>query len=363
MKIIKKTARDYLAKIHTQSNRDFGIFLLFLGIVGSFPLYYIALIALKSPSRDLRPALWISLVLILLGTYLIWGSFKKIYINSRKLTIKDGLFSKAINYQISPEEEKYVKIKCYETESHAMPLEMWQIYFVSGDHEFLIDNRPNQQLETHQLGEALAKILNCPLVDTTLETGTLTISPADLDLPFKDRVLKYRGLLGKPIKKPIKLYFKIKKTNFEQALSWGIASSRLFLEISLFLVIVLIFSFIPLKSEQASFYQICVSASGFLFYHILGIIFVTFMIVLGGYKANLILKAESVEFKETIWGIPYRVSYIPSNKVEEINLYSGMRGSKVQIISDKKIIQIRVYNKENANWLAFIIKKHLTETQ
>lgn len=360
MKIIKKSSKDYLIKTYTFSNRDFGIFLLFLGIVATFPVYYIALIALNSPSKNLQPALWISLALILTGIYLIWGSVKYIYVNPQKITISDGLFQKTISYPILPDEEKFIKIKSYEIEYRAAPLEIWQVYLASGHHEYLVETRPNQQLEVRQLGETLAKIINCPLEDTTFETGTLTISPSDLDSPFKEKVLKYPELLGKPVKEPSKLYFKTQKDNSNLTLSWGIVSSRMLLETSLFFISLLILSFLPIQ-KQSSIYQQCASSHNFLFYNTLGIIIAASFLVLVGYKAKLMLKTKSIEFKETLWGIPYKISYIPLNKIEEIGLYSGMRGVKVQINSDKKIIQIRTYNKENARWLAFIIRRHATE--
>lgn len=356
MKIIKKE-NEYIIKTHTDANNDLGAFLIFSGIVCATPIYYLILIALSKPTDNLRAGIFAGVILALIGLHLILNSRKKIAILQEKIIIKDGTFKPKITFKFE-KKDIYIKLKNYEMFLKAHPVEFWQISLVRGKHEYLIDKRPNHQLEMRGLAEALAKSIGCPFLDTSHEEEIM-ISPEDLDLPFKERVLKYPQLAGIPIKRPSTIYLKIKDSPEGKTFIWGIASSKLFLEFLIGGALLLVLSFIPFSTNSPSYYQRCVQSDNFFSYYAFGIIILSIIIIFGRYRASLQLGKDKINFKEKLWGIPYSLKVIPAEEVEEINLYIGMRGPMVQVVSDKKIINLRIYNQENARWLSWIIRYYL----
>lgn len=358
MKTIVKKNGEHFFQIHSDVNRNLGIFLLFLGIVGSAPLYYLASIAVNQPTYDLRPAIWIGLVFVIIGFYFIFFSKKSFWVCKNKITIKDSFFGKKMVYHCD-DPDRLIRLKNYEIEYKTTPTEIWELFLVSDKKEFSIHKRPNSQLEMRQLSETLAKILECPFEDLTFEEEGITINSDDLDMPYKDRVLKYPQLLGKTIKEPSKVHFSTKEAGQNKIFSWGIMTPRLLSDTVLISLLLFILSFIPMANNNPSFFQICAENKDFFVYYVFaGIVFFT-IFVLSGYKINLVLAPNYIEFTEHLWAAPYHSGSIPINELEEINMYVTIRGAKVQIISDKKLIDIHLYNPENARWLVYLIRQYL----
>lgn len=358
MKTTVKKSGERFFQIHSDINKDLGIFLLFLGIVGSAPLYYLASIAINQPTYDLRPAIWIGLVFVIIGFYFIFFSKKNFWVSKNKIIIKDGFLKRKLTYECN-DPNKLIRLKNYEIEYKTTPVEIWEVFLVSGKKEFEIHKRPNSQLEMRQLSETLAKILECPFEDLTFEEEGIVINSDDLDLPYKDRVIKYPQLLGKTIKEPAKVHFLIKKDGANKIFSWGIMSPRLLSDILIVSTLIFILSFIPMANNNPSFFQICGENKDFFVYYTFAVIVLFTIFVLSGYKINLILAPKHIEFNEYIWAIPYHHGSIGINNIEEINMYVTIRGAKVQIISDRRLIDIHLYNPENARWLVYLIRQYL----
>lgn len=356
MKTIKKHGEHFF-QIHSNSNKDLGAFLLFLGIVGSAPLYYLASLAVNQPTEDLRPAIWIGLFFVIIGLYLIFYTKKRFWVNREKITMHEGLLRKKITYSCPP--NKSIRLKNFEIEHRGAPVEVWQVFLECGKKEFLIHEKINAQLEIRQLAETLAKILDCPFEDLTFEDEGIVINSADLDLPYRDRVIKYPELLGKATKKPAKVYFTVQEVNNHIVFSWGIMTTRLLTDILFICVVIFILSLIPFSSGGLSFFQVCAANKDFTFYYTFAALFILTIFILGGYKITLILSPSTIEFKEHIWALLYYKAKINIRKIEEINTFVGIRGAKVQIISDDELIDINIYDQENARWLVCLIRQYL----
>lgn len=353
-----KKGGEHFFQIHTDTNRDLGIFLIFFGVIASAPLYYLASIAVNQPTYDLRPAIWIGLVFVITGFYLMFFSKKSFWVSKNKIIIKDSFFKKRMVYDCSGS-DKLIRLKNYEIEFKTTPVEIWEVFLAYGKKEFTIHKRPNSQLEMRQLAETLAKILECPFEDLTFEEEGVTINPTDLDLPYKDRILKYPQLLGKTAKEPAKVYFKVKDINNNRVFSWGIMTARLLSDILFLSALILLLSFIPIANNIPCFFKVCTEKNDFLVYYLFASLISISIVILSGYRVKLVLTPKNIEFTEYMWAFPYYHSSIDTNKIEEINMYVTLRGAKVQIISDEKLIDIHLYNPENARYLVYLIRKYL----
>jgi len=357
MRLLKKGARSVI-ETGTDINFNLGVFFVFCGIVASVPIYYLYLIAAGLPKDNFDTGYMIGILLTLIGLYLMIFTKKLIIIDDKIITIKNGILRRPLIYGYD-RKNCFVKLKYDDVVDKNIPREFWQVLLVNNRKEYFIDKRMNSQLELRQIAEAMAKSIGCSMLDTTFSEGDVMISSSDLDLPFKERVEKYPQLAGKPIEKPGFTLLSVSDTSNGKIFQWGVASSKLLLEILIPSAILLIISFIPFKGWGSSFYKQCLIAGEFFaykaFFYIIGFI----IVFLAGYRAKLKLENEKIVFSEYIWNVKFRSKFIPVEHVEEVNVVSNLRGVSVQIISNTKIINMRLFNMENASWLAWIIRYYL----
>lgn len=362
MRIIEKSESEILIELPTSANNDLGIFLIFIGIFGIVPSYYVVTQFTGIPftlDRNLYFAIYAGLLFFLAGFSIVNFSRKKIFVSPNLITIKEGFFRPFIH--IRWKKTPLIKLKAVEVLRRGMPMEHWEIHLVDGKEDYTIDRREYHHMDTRSIAEALAKHLSANLVDTTENTGALEVAVADLDLPFKERVKKYPQFIGKPVEMPAKTLFEITKNGKERVYSWSVGSTLFLIENIGIAGFFLLISFLPLWEGTPSFYELCVSKGQFYFYYgFIGVIVAVLFVVMG-FRARLIINEKGARFKKYIWGINYYNKFIPLNKLEEIKFHVTYRGPEIHIISDEVYFTFRVSNIENASWLAYEVRNFISQ--
>lgn len=339
--------------VSSASGRDLGLFLIFLALVGTAPaLYMYDAIFLRQfvAVRDWAPAINASIILIVFGLLLMFNTHKVILVRDHLLLVRDGFWRRALRFQWS--ESCCIKMRSIEQEIRHRVFEVWQIKLVSQGYEYLVDARPNQQLLSRRLAEALAKSLHCDLVEVD-QGRELVIASGDLDLPFCDRVRKYPTVIGTSVSIPPNASALIQygtQPNGHRFFRWGVTASWLLLEILLLTLVALLLSVLPWH-DQSIFYLAVAHNNYSYYYGVLLLLFLS-MVVLPGFQAELVLN-DAVSYRAMIWRVPIDSNTIPLEQVEEIRQYDGIRGPVVQIISDRRIISFRVSDRDLARWLAY----------
>ncbi|HEY3998182.1 MAG TPA: hypothetical protein VGO93_04915 [Candidatus Xenobia bacterium] len=349
-----RTGRDEThIVVSSAAGRDIGLFLVFLAAVGTWPIQYIYQ-ATYTPHfitvRDWTPSAHASLLMGLFGLLFIFNTRKHIWVKGRALIMRDGFWRKALHF--TAKDPCSIKLRAIETELRHRAFEVWQIKLVTEGYEYLLDARPNQQLVSRRLAEALTRALGCTLLE--LEDKVEIIIPAtDLDLPFCERVKRYPLVLGSPQPRPATGHINLEDRGSMRIYSWGLWATGLLLEIVALVLIALFMSWVHWNG--VSILDLAAATNNYTYYYaLLGLLFIS-LVILPGYHEQLIVEHDHVRWQIVIWRIPVEAKTIPVDNVEEIRQHEGMRGPVVQVISARKIISVRVNDRIQARWLAYDI--------
>jgi len=359
LKITKLKDSTTLVSVHSQTNRDLGIFLIFTALVTAMPLYYIVLwfhgYSVKS-IRELLPAINFSLPIIVVGIMLIYLSRKRFHVTKDHVTITDGLFRGSITFRWK--ESPSIKVTSVEELRKGKPAIIWQLYLASGRYKYLIDHR-SEQLVIRGVAEAIAKTLKCPITEKTESGADIELAPEDLDLPYSARVKKYPHLLPTDVPCHGGCSIVRREESGTLTFTWGFWHLKTFLEGLVVCGFFFVLSLVPLKPGSLSLFEFSHQNHDFFFYYALGIIVLLATFWLMGYKASVKMTSDRATFLQSFLGVPFSVQSIPTAVLEEVRASWSMRGPALQLISDEKILDLRIARMEDAMWLSQEIKKQL----
>lgn len=360
MKVVAKRDRELVILLPSEANFDLGIFLIFFGIVAVPPLYWLYYWFTQREFHgwsSWRPSIFIATIFVLCGILLIFFSKKRITAANDHINIKDGLLKSS--YNIRWKNTPAIKLNYDEEERKGRIKEYWETTLLDGKLEYTIDRREHHQLEARALGEVLARHYACNFVEKDEEGQETVLSSDDLDLPFRQRVKKYPRLLRNPVDPPSRTILKIEQHHRALLMTWGIKTTGILIDIFALFIIFFIFSILPWKEGGMSFYEECAKKQDFFVYVAAGIILILAMLVVIGYRARLNLSPVGAIFWVTIWGVALRRKKIMIDWIEEIRLTPGMRGPRIQIISDREIISFRLFDRHAARWLSYKLQQFM----
>lgn len=347
--------------IPTNSTRDLGIVLFCVGIfvicVFNYfeNLFYLPLKLSENFSNSLAA------ILILAGVYFVFLFRKKLLIDKKekKIIINDGVFSRAIIifWQGKPS----VKISVGLEQAGVTQHEFWQVSFLDDKMEFCIDRKINHQLDIRVLAENMAKFLECEYIDATEKKEGIIIKSSDLDLPFKERVALYPQLISKDYKKPDNLRFNISEFEDKIVYEWGFKNNLFVMELLLIIAFSLIITALPILPGKNSIFRIAIEHHDYTLYASLGFLISIIILIFSGYKHILQLLPTGLITEEFWHGIKISQNNINYNRLEEIKTKETFRGPYVQLITDKQIINLRMFDIANSRWLQYLLQKDIMD--
>ncbi|MCR5662660.1 MAG: hypothetical protein K6G50_11135 [bacterium] len=352
--------------IHSHADRDFGIFLIFTGLVGSVPLYYLYIaIFTKSQTFDWRVGASFGLAVAFAGLMMIILSQKRFTVsageNGGHIKVRDGFFGRTVQYKYGSEPQIYLQVAQSQSGNDS---ELWQVSLAVGKCRYLIDSRSGRLQASRGIAEFLAKSIVCPLVVHPDIEGPLELDPHDLDLPFAERAAKYPRLLGQPPVRPENCPIKIEDRNggTDRCYSWGLGASGMISEILGCFIIAAIIGVLPVFGNPGSHYSLLsqARADGNYFYFIgIAAFFVFVILAVSGWKAEIELTQGRVNARKSVWGISYNSSSILREHLEEISSVSKTSGAAVRLISDDLICDMRLGDAALAEYAARDIRHSL----
>lgn len=352
--------------IHSRADRDLGLFLIFTGLVGSVPLYYLYIaIFTKSQAFDWRIGACFGLVAAFLGLMLIALSQKRFTVcggeNGGHIKVRDGFFGRAVKYRY--EKEPQICLQAAQNQSGKDP-ELWQVSLAQGKCRYLIDSRTERLQVSRGIAEFLAKSINCPLVMYPDVEGPLELDPRDLDLPFAERAAKYPRLLGAPPARPEKCPIKIEERNggTDRLYSWGLAASGIISEVLCCFIVAAVLGLLPFFGSPGNHYSLLTQAKedGNYYYFIgVAVFFVLVMLIISGWRAQIEISQGRVSTRKSVWGIGYSSCSILRERLEEISSVSKASGSAVRLISDDLVCDMRLGDASLAEYAAREIRHSL----
>lgn len=363
MPVVHKTSGEI--SIPSSSNRDLGIFLLFAGLAVSFPVKALV-------SRVLIEADWpglmgpLGFLLASWGLVLLRFTRKRFRLIPKGIAIQDGWVVRPMTYHW--EEDPVIRLRPQEEERGRGVVEVWLVNLIDGKRQYVLDRREGNQIESRSLAEALAKSLNCPLLEAC-EGKELRLERDELDLPFRERVQRHPELLGNLESRPEGCSIQDKQEGLERIFHWRFLNSATFNDFFSLACVVILLGVVPLFSQvqpgsgeierfQLSFLDLARQKGQFLYFVVSGTLLVLHGVCLFGYSKELRVGPEGVRARDSLWGVPCYSASIRTQELEEIWVRQSSRGAHLQLISDARIISGRTSNSQVASWLASQIRHY-----
>jgi hypothetical protein len=362
MSVVKNSSG--IISIPSESNNDLGLFLVFLGLALSFPVR--TLLDRVYPGQS-----WVDIsapagiVFIFFGFILIRYTRKRFWLEGKSIRVKDGWLKRALRYQW--EGEPIIRLRSQDEERGANTLEFWLVNLVDGKRQYVLDRRVGHHIESRSLAEALAKTINCPVLEKA-ENGEILIPREELDLPFRERVRKQPELLGGEVAKPDPCPIECDEDENNQRYTWRLMSPAMLNEFFTLVLFVFLLAVVPIFPKpipgeesverfQLSFLDIARTQHQFLYFYVSGGIVALTAFLLFGYAKELRAGRKSLDACDRLWGFPVYKASIPADQLEEIWVRQSARGAHLQLISDACIITGRTSNSATAVWLASRLRR------
>ncbi len=367
----KTSPQKTISRLYTRSyaNRNLGVFLIFFGLVGATPLYYLILnLIFKVPQIEWRIGAGLGIICIAWGIFLIRHSrrYFKVIANGETGTIevKEGLWHHKISFDY--DHNSKVRMAVADTGS-GKKNEALNVMLVNGRHFFLIDNRPYRGLqETRLIAEFIAKATGCNL--QVAMYGDLELSCSDLDLPFYRRVQKYPILLGEKPQRPEFCPINIESLNsgIDRRYSWGLKANSLLGYLATMLMITLVLCCVPCLGNADNYYSVmnlAIAGQRYEYIYALLAVFAAAALVLCGVSTTVTVEGHRINTHSSFWGIQYHRHSLLIDDVEEISVRDAPNNSQVLFISDSKIVSVPISSTKLANYLASDIRYFIASRQ
>jgi len=358
--------RNAAGQISIPSNRinDLGLFSMFLGLVLSFPVR--SLLGRSYPGQD-----WVTYTaplgfgLVVIGFLLLRYTRKIFWQDGQSIRVKDGWFRRSLRY--SWEGDPVIRLRSQEEDKGSTTVEYWLVNLVDGKRQYVLDRRPGHPIESRSLAEALAKTINCPVLERG-ESGEILIPREDLDLPFRERARRQPELLGQEVNKPEPCSIVVEEEPDRQRYTWRLLSPAMLNEFFTLVCFVLLLAIVPIFPKpipgqdvperfQLSFLDIARKNHHFLYFYVTGSIITLTAFFLFGYRKELVVTLKKIDAQDRLWGIPVWSATIPAEQLEEIWVRQSTRGAHLQLVSDACIISGRIANSQVAAWLAWRLRR------
>ncbi len=338
----------------TDANKDFGIFLMFVGLFATYPLFgLVQRLVFKNPDWDRQMAALISFVVVVAGLALILFSRKRLSISEGFLQLKDGLFGRRLKFQW--QEQPLIRLYPIEEEQAGKTVEAWLVNLVDGKSQYTLDRRIGQQMASRTLAEMIAKTLGCGVVEKT-GGQEVELGRDELDLPFVERVHRHPVLLGPEVDRPEDCAVEVTQEPERYRFRWRAFSPNLLTELIVFFSILLSFSLIPLVKNQ-SLLDLARFQGEYLYFIVLGSAFLAALVLLGGLGVEVVATREQASVRDLVFGLTYRRKAVLVGELEDIAVRHSARGAYLQFISDAAIVSQRLADLQSARWVAGEIRR------
>ena len=359
---VRTRGSDVVISVHSYSNRNTCIFMVFLGLVASWPIWYIiASWFTHAPHtrEDWYPAFYLCLALTGWGFLLGLGAVKRFIVTPNAVLVTDGLLRRVLTFPC--EENQAIRLQSILSERADRPQTTWLVKLVAGRHEFTLDERTGHQLESRGIAEAVAKALGCRMLEKDEEGQDLTFPASELDLPYVERVKRHPSLVGRPVNEPPHVGVRRTEKDGRLEFTWGLVTPSLLMSMLSLGVVFFLVSAVPPKANQKSYLEYARLTGDYHLYMTIGAVIVAALLLSAGFRLRLRLTPKAVYLQKSMWGVPFARSSMALCEVEEVQMAHTVRGPVVQVVGDRRLIEFRASDDDVAQWLAHEIRAYLAQ--
>lgn len=360
--------------VSSRADFDLGAFLMFSGLAGGVPLYYLfACLVLRIGQPDLTPGFVLSALFILAGFIMVKFSRKKVSVRFDDSTpgtvgiieIKDGIFGRPVSYKFG--DEVQIRLSLSEVTSGKREADRWDVTLINGRSQYLLDSRLDSLQESRAMAEFLVKSMRCRLLAVLDAARTFEIDWKDVDLPYAQRAAKYPELMPVHPERPEECSIEISDIEYGagRRYSWGITLAGMSTDLMVLFMLAVLGSVVPMwgsGSRQFSLLSMALKSGDWSFFYMLAGVAVFFIIIQMGYRSVVEIRGEKLSVSKKIWGVSFKNDVIFLENLEAIIAHKHSNSS-VMFVSDAIVSSLRVANDAVADYMAADVQYFLAATR
>ena len=351
--------------VHSDCNRNLGIFLMFLGAMLVYPVLSLLRLAqaqsmIGNLPDGVEKGLWImGAVLGFCGFAMLHLSRKRFQAEEGKIVVKDGILSRPLTFHWQGPAS--IQLSAYEDE-HG---EWWVIELISGKPHYCIHRSRGPAAETRNLAVALARAIRGPLVERD-DRGDVIIPPQELGLPFPERLRLHPQLLLPTQAAPPGCPVQLKEDERSLTFSWKLTPGQILPYFAALLLFIAMMADAPLfpgplpvnyaNWKGGNLQRTALERAGLegnYDYFVLCGAFLALTTGLAlGYRKRLKASSQGVSCRSEIWGIPVHQASLPLSEFRDLWVRSIRTGASVQILSEHRALGGRISDVAVAHWIA-----------
>ncbi|MGV8120155.1 MAG: hypothetical protein AB2L14_10390 [Candidatus Xenobiia bacterium LiM19] len=343
--------------LHSGTNGNIGIFLIFTGAVAVLPVYWLYYYYTLRDITDWRPAFFVTLLFVLAGLYLVFLSRESITVSRNCIRIDTGLFNRPLIIRWS--EEPGLKLTVTADENNGACF--WELKLIDGRREYAIKRLPFRRCELRILGRHLAEFLSCPFTERDEQGSETVITAAEHNIPWRQRIRENPPSAAQAVIKLDRSLLKISEGDNSFHASWGLNSKGIFTELTIFAAILFASTCLSWNQGDCSFWSECVKRGDFLSYYTEGIILLLILFSVTGSRMHLSADGSCITFRHTLWGVALKTKTAAIDSLEDIRLNIAFRESLIHAFSDEQSIYVRISSEQDARRLHHQLQHFLIE--
>lgn len=346
----KLQSEDAEVIVPTRADWNLGLCLVLLGVT------LMGLVPVLRGVGFAAGSLWnVSMLLAAAGLFLIRFSCKRYRISPERILIRDGYFSPPRVYEVDGMPSLRLREQEEQVSGKAV---MASLVILSVDKvHHVLDHRAGNSLESRSLAEALARALQCALIEDS-EEGEEQLSSHDVGLSFGERARLHPSLVGRQIEQPGHCRVSLQETNGTQVYRWKLMSQSLFFDFVSLVLIVCAVAVLPLFSGESeikySFLDLARREGQVTYFIVTGLFLMALGFVPIAGSRKLVATPEGLTVHKRLLGLCVSEQHIPSGHLSEI--WVG-RGAYLYFLSDQSQLGCGVPTQPTAAWMASRLRR------
>lgn len=340
--------------VHSDSNKNIGLFAIFMGGVVALPVPALLSALNRAPTRAWQ---WHLFGAALFGSGLLLFQFtrKRFRVESGKLTVHDGLLSPPVQYLWDGPADIHL------TGVDTKHGEGWAVDLVCGKLYYRIHNSFDHLNDNLNLAVALARAVGGSLVGRS-DSQPMVIPPEELGLAYRERARRHPQMLPRDAQRPSSCQVSLIETNGQQSFRWQQSwpQVRPYLMMLAFVMAILAGT-VPLSGGDTarSAFQLAQAGTGYTYFILCGTILGGLMLVALGFQKELVVGPDLLCTKTSLWGIPVGRKCIPAGAIQDIWVRQVRNGAQLQFVSEGRCLGGQVSDLQVARWVASRVARWL----
>lgn len=344
--------------IHSDSNWNLGIFLIFLAFWVAWPLPDLLWQA-EIPGPWRFHGVWLGSSLLAIAYYALYFTPKRYTVEPAKVTLRDGWLGRAKIFRWEGPANIY--LRSFEDDKGRW----WTVDLACGKPHYCLHRALDDEHDSRNLAIALARALQSDLVEQD-ETGEVRVPYEELDAPLPERLRRHPQLLLPLHPEPAGSGVEVRRGEGLLAFRWSHSLAQIapyFLALLFFIFSLAAMPLFPGPlpphyqdwrggALQRSAYERVSLEANYDYFMLSGLFLTVVTALVVGHSVEIVASKQGVRQRTRLWGFTLKQVEIPLAELREIVARRGRNGAHLEFLSDHISLGGRLARFEVARWIA-----------